>query len=45
MHLVAKREIAIYKVKCFKRALVYKKKKRKKLIRLNLLSEKKSRLP
>jgi len=45
MHLVAKREIVIYKAKCFKRALVYEKKKKKKLIRLNLLGEEKSGLP
>jgi len=45
MHLAAKREIAIYRAKCFKRALVHEKKKRKKLIRLNLLGEEKSRLP
>ena len=45
MHLIAEREIAIYKAKCFKRALVYEKKKRKKLIRLNLLGEEKSGLP
>ena len=31
MHLVVEREIAIYKAKYFKRALVYEKKKRKKL--------------
>jgi len=45
MHLVAKREIAIHKAKCFKRALVHEKKKRKKPQRLNLLGEEKSGVP
>jgi hypothetical protein len=44
MHLIVKCEIAIYKAKYFKYALVYKKKKIKKLQRLNLLGKEKLRV-